>query len=105
MVSEKKLLNESGLNEKIKPFTAKEDIKALAAKADFKAEKDEIVKLRAFDSIYFHGKSHFENDGTHNYLVFLAIFKNIVNRDHISVWKPKALLNECIKPWKTIRFL
>ena len=105
MVNEKKLLDESGLNEKIKPFTAKEDIKALATKADLKAEKDEIVKLRAFDSICFHGNSHFENDGTHNCLVFLPIFKNIVNTDHISVWKPKALLNESVKPWKKIRFL
>ena len=30
-----------------------------------KAEQDKTVKLQAFDSTYFRGKSHFEDDETH----------------------------------------
>ena len=29
-----------------------------------------LKKLETFDSVYFRGKSHFEDDGTQNYLVF-----------------------------------
>ena len=32
--------------------------------------KNELKKLKTFDSIYFRGKSHFEEDGTQNWLVF-----------------------------------
>ena len=32
--------------------------------------KNELNKLKTFDSSYFIGKSHFEEDGTQNYLVF-----------------------------------
>ena len=35
--------------------------------------ENEFKKLRKFDSIYFKGKSHFEEDGTQNYLVFQPI--------------------------------
>ena len=42
----------------------------LATKAELKAEQDKITKLKAFDSSYFRGKSHFEDDGTQHYLVF-----------------------------------
>ena len=31
--------------------------------------ENELEKLETFDSIYFRGKSHFEDDGTENYLV------------------------------------
>ena len=31
--------------------------------------------IKVFNSRYFCGKSHFENDGTQNYLVFLAVFR------------------------------
>ena len=49
----------------------------LAAKAELQAEQDKIVKLQAFDSSYFRGKSHFENDGTQNCL-FIGIFKRMI---------------------------
>ena len=45
-------------------------VATLATKAGLKAEQDKITKLQAFDSSYFQGKSHFENAGTRNYLVF-----------------------------------
>ena len=32
--------------------------------------ENEFKKLKPFDLIYFRGKSHFEEDGTQNYLVF-----------------------------------
>ena len=35
--------------------------------------ENEFKKLKTFDSIYFRGKSHFEEDGTQNYLVFQPI--------------------------------
>ena len=42
----------------------------LAKKAELKAEKYKILKLQAFVSRYFRGKSYVEKDGTQNYLVF-----------------------------------
>ena len=39
-----------------------------------------LKKLKKFDAAYFRGKSHFEEDGTQNYLVFQPIcryFKRI----------------------------
>ena len=36
---------------------------------------NELKKLETFDSIYFCGKSHFEDDGTQNYLVFQTAYR------------------------------
>ena len=50
----------------------------------------------------FRGKCHFEEDGTHNYLVFQPInryFKVIANTKYISSWKSKGLSDENL-PWK-----
>ena len=58
-------------------------------------------KLKTFDSSYFIGKSHFEEDGTQNYLVFQPInryFKVLANTLYISSWKSKGLSDETIKP-------
>ena len=57
-------------------------------------------KLKTFDASYFIGKSHFEEDGTRNYLVYQPINKNfklIANTLYISSWKSKGLLAETIK--------
>ena len=35
--------------------------------------KNELNKLKTFDLSYFIGKSHFEEDGTQNYLVLQPI--------------------------------
>ena len=32
--------------------------------------ENELYKLKTFDLSYFFGKSHFDKDGTQNYLVF-----------------------------------
>ena len=63
--------------------------------------KNELNKLKTFDSSYFIGKSHFEEDGTQNYLVFQPInkcFKVITNTDYVSSWISKGLSSESIKP-------
>ena len=63
--------------------------------------ENELNKLKTFDSSYFIGKSHFEEDGTQNYLVFKTInryLKLIVNKLYISLWKSKGLSDKTIKP-------
>ena len=63
--------------------------------------KDELNKLRTFDSGYFIGKSHLEEDVTQNYLVFQSLkkhFKLITNTKHISSWQSKGLSDKTIKP-------
>ena len=39
------------------------------------SNKNELKKLKTFDSSYFRGKSHFEEDGTQTYLIFQALNK------------------------------
>ena len=37
--------------------------------------ESELNKLKTFDSAYFIGKSHFEENSTQNYLVFQPIYR------------------------------
>ena len=63
--------------------------------------ENEFKKLETFDSSYYIGKSHFDEDGAQNYLVFQPInkyFKVITNTDYVSLWKSKGLPSESIKP-------
>ena len=63
--------------------------------------ENELNKLKTFDSSYFIGKSHFEENGVQNYLVFQLVnkyFKVITNTDYVSSWKSKGLSAESIKP-------
>ena len=63
--------------------------------------ENELNKLKTFDSSYFIDKSHFEEDGTQNYLVSQPLnkyFKAIANTDYVSSWKSKGLSAETIKP-------
>ena len=58
-------------------------------------------KLKTFNSGYFIDKSHFEEDGTQNHLVFQPIhkyFKLITNTLSVLLWQPKGLSNENIDP-------
>ena len=61
-----------------------------------------MKKLKTFDSIYFPGKSHFENDGAQNWLVFQPIQRYFqtasANDSNILSWKSKGLSDESIKP-------
>ena len=63
--------------------------------------ENELNKLKKIDSGYFIGKSHFDEDGTQNYLVFQSLnkyFKLITNTSSILSWQSKGLFNENIDP-------
>ena len=75
--------------------------KVNASKSKKLLVENELKKLKTFNSSYFIGKSHFEENGTQNYLVFQPInkyFKVITNTDYVSSWKSKGLSAESIKP-------
>ena len=66
-----------------------------------KNESIENESKKTFDSSYFRGRGHFEEDGTQNYLVFQPIntyFKVIASADYASSWKSKGLYAETTKP-------
>ena len=70
-------------------------------KTDHLLVQNELKKLKIFDLGCFIGKSHFEEGGAQNHLVFQPIvsyFKLINNTDYISSWKSKGLSAETIKP-------
>ena len=73
-------------------------------KTDHLIVKNEMNKIKTFDSSYYNGKSYFEEDGKPNYLIFQPIsryFKIIANTKYISSWKSKGLSDETIKPYAT----
>ena len=69
--------------------------------------ENELNKLKTFDSGYFIGKSHFEEDGTQNYLVFQPIYRyfkvfSITQYlEYVSEWKSKGLSSESFKAIST----
>ena len=69
-------------------------------KADYLIVKNELNKLKDFDTSYFIGKSHFEEDVVQNYLIFQPMYKyfKATNSDYISSWISKGLSNESITP-------
>ena len=78
--------------------------KIAANKTRNESIENELKKLKTFDSSYFIGKSHFEEDGAQNYLVFQPLnkyFKVIANTDYVSSWKSKGLSVGIIKPPST----
>ena len=79
----------SGLNKKI-----------TQNKAKYLLVENELNKLKTFDLSYLIGKSHFEEDGTQNYLVFQKInrYFKIGNSDYVLSWKSKGLSTESITP-------
>ena len=63
--------------------------------------KNKSNKLKTFDSSYFIGKSHFDEDGTQNYVVFqllMKFFKLITNTLSVLLWQSKGLSSENIDP-------
>ena len=62
--------------------------------------ENELKKLKTFDSSYFIGRSHFEEDATQNYLVLQPLSKyfKIGNSDYVLSWKSKWLSPESIPP-------
>ena len=62
--------------------------------------ENELKKLKTFDSSYFRGKSHFEEDGTQNYLVFQSMTRYLkvgASINQIVQWKSKRLSDKAIK--------
>ena len=79
--------------------------KITANKSKHLLVENELNKLKIFDSSYFIGKSHFEENGTQNYLVFQPItrcFKILPNTNYIMSWKSKGLSAETIKSHTTL---
>ena len=78
------------------------DKKINSNKAKHLLAENKLKKLQTFDSIYFRGKSHFEEDGAQNYLVFQQMhryFKKISgvgSGNYIYFWKSKGLSDEKI---------
>ena len=62
--------------------------------------ENELKKLKTFGSSYFIGKSHFEADGTQNYLVFQPInrYFKTGSSDYVLSWKCKGLSAESTAP-------
>ena len=61
---------------------------------------NELKKLKTVDLGYFIGKSHFQEDGTQNYLVFQSLNKyfKIGNSDYVLSQKSKGSSSESIAP-------
>ena len=77
------------------------DSKIAANKTKNESIENEIKKLKTLDLSYFIGKSHFEEDGAQNYLVFQPLnkyFKLIASTDYVLSWKSKGLSAKTIKP-------
>ena len=62
------------MNEKIKTLSTKKEIKTIAAKAELKAEQDEIVKLQTDDLSLFISQSYFFNEKAQLYLIFQTLY-------------------------------
>ena len=65
--------------------------------------ENELNKLKTFDSSYLFGKSHFEEDGVQNYLVFQSINRYLkvitnTNTDFVLSWKSKWFSAKSIIP-------
>ena len=62
--------------------------------------ENELKKLQKFDAAYFRDKSHFEEDGTQNYLVFQSMYRyfkriaGVGSGNYIYFWKSKGLSDE-----------
>ena len=66
--------------------------------------KNELNKLKTFDSSYYNGKSYFEEDEKPNYVIFQPLykyFKVLPNTGYILSWKSKGLSIETIKSHTT----
>ena len=95
-MKEKRLVDKSDISGFINDCDLDKKIAILATKTELKKEQDKIIKLQAFDSSYFSGKSHFEND------VFQHVPKNlktVVNTNKVAARKSKGL------PVKVLNFL
>ena len=54
--------------------------------------ENELKKLQTFDSSYFLGKSHFEEDDAQTYLVFQPICRYFIKICGVYIWNLKVCL-------------
>ena len=97
----KRLVDKFNISNLVKKSDIDTKLATLTTKVELKAEQDKILKLQVFDSKYFCSKSHFEVNGTQNYLVFQAVyryFNTVANSNKVIRWKSKELPNENVKP-------
>ena len=72
--------------------------------------ENQLKKLKTFDSIYFRGKSHFEEDGTQNYFEFHPMYWyfnkviGVCSGNYIYFWNSKGLSDENITAPTTIHY-
>ena len=87
------LVTKTDFNTKIKSLNQNID----SNKAKHLPVKNELKNLQTIISIYFRDKSHFEEDGAQNYLIFQPMyryFKKIIcvdNGECIYFWRSKGL--------------
>ena len=74
-IKEKGLVNKSDIAGCINNADLNKKVTTLATKAKLQTKQDKIIKLKTFDSSCFHGKSHFEDDGTKSYLIFQPVYR------------------------------
>ena len=64
--------------------------------------ENELKELQKFDSNHFRGKSHFEEVGAQNYLIFSLMYRyfkriaGVGSGDYIYIWKSKGLSDKRI---------
>ena len=68
------MVDESGLDEKIKPLGTKEEIKTLANKSELNTEQDKIEKIQTYDSSLFISQNHIFNDVSQDFLIYPSVF-------------------------------
>ena len=74
-IKSKELVNKSGVVGFINNAELDGKVTALETKVEFKAEQNKIIKLQAFESSYFRGKNHFEDNYTQNCLIFQPMYR------------------------------
>ena len=97
MISQANLIIKTDFDAKLSSLNRK----STANKSKHLLVENKLKKLKTFYLYYFIGKSHFEEDGTQNYLVLqplVRFFKVITITDYISSWKSKGISAESIKP-------
>ena len=94
-IKEKRLVDKSDIAGFINNADLNNKAVTLATKAELKAEQAKITKLQVFDSSYFCGKSHFEDDSTQNYVVFQPIYIYFKKLAILSIFQ-RGNLKDCM---------
>ena len=85
--------------------------KITSNKSKHQLVENKLKKLKILDSSYFIEKSHFEEDGTQNYLVFQPMYKyfkrivGVCNGNNIYYWKSKELSDKRINSITTSNYV